>query len=323
MNKLYILLPFLFIIVSCNSGSNNKNEVKTATLAGPSAMAMIQMIDEKPVLETTPTSFIIKNEPNQIKAMILNEEVEFAVVPSTMGALLYNKTGKYILAAIPVWGTLYLFGSDTTVTSWSGLKGKKISLIARGMTPDIMFRYLAQEHGLDPESDFTTDYSFPGHIELANAVAAEIASLGVISEPLVSLAMKKNPRVKPIINFNQEWIDVFGEDVPFAQTALLVKKQFAKEHPEKVNEYLDKLQKSIIWVNTHHQKASELIVKHGILPDTAVARHSIPLCNLHYSQAREEMNGIQEYFKVFYNFNPLIIGEKLPNEDFYYKKQDL
>jgi len=54
---------------------------------------------------------------------------DFAMIPSTMAALIYNKDRSYILCSIPVWGTLYLFGSDTSIHSWDDLKTKKISRI--------------------------------------------------------------------------------------------------------------------------------------------------------------------------------------------------
>ena len=295
--------------------------ILTATLKGPSAMAMIHMIESTDSLGDYPTEFVIKNEPRQVQAMMLEEAVEFAVLPSTLGVLLYNKTGNYILAGIPVWGTLYLFGSDTTINTWKDLKGKKVSLMGRGMTPDIMFRYLAEQNGLDPDRDIELDYSFPTHIELANAISAGVSKLGVISEPMVSLVMARNPSVKPLINFNREWIEFFGTDIPFAQTALLVHHDFAIDHPEIVNDYLEELNRSIQKVNNFPHEAAELIVKHNILPNTSIAAKSISRSNLHLSYAREEMNGIHEYFKVFYNFNPLILGGKLPDEEFYFKKK--
>jgi NitT/TauT family transport system substrate-binding protein len=326
-NKKFVcIILCTILLISCQNNTSEKSDriVKTATLKGPSAMAMIKMIEEKPFLsDTIPTKFSILTEPNQVKAMILNEEVDFAIVPSTMGAMLYNKTGKYILAAVPVWGTLYLFGTDSSIHNWTDLKGKKVSLMARGMTPDIMFRYFAERNGLDPDKDIKLDYSFPGHIDLANAIIAGITDLGVISEPLVSLAKQKNPHIQSLINFNEEWIKIFGEEVPFAQTALLVNKKLAESSPEIVDQYLDELEKSVFWVNNNKEKAAELIVEHDILPDKLTAIHSIPLCNLNYSQAWEEKEGIKEYFKVFYNFNPLIIGGALPNEDFYYQKKDI
>ncbi len=320
-----IFVPFLLIwlAIACNAPEKSQNKVTTATLNGPSAMAMIKMIDDKPIVDGIQLDFIIKNEPNHVRAMMLNNEIDFALLPTTMAALLYNRNQAYILAAIPVWGTLYLFGSDSTVREWEDLKGKKISLMARGMTPDIMFRYLAEKNGLDPSKDMELDYSFPSHIELANAVSAGIVKIGVISEPLVSLVMQKNRKVHPILDFNEEWIRIFGNDVPFAQTALLVKKTYAREHPRIVNAYLDKLEKSINWVNANPALAAELIVKYGILPEKKLAMEAIPFSNLRFVRAWETRQGIDEYLRVFYNYSPLILGGTLPDEKFYFKSGEL
>ena len=191
--------------------------------------------------------------------------------------------------------------------------------MARGMTPDIMFRFLAERNGLNPDKDIELDYSFPTHIELANAVSAGIVKIGVISEPMVSLVMEKNSNVFPILDFNEEWIKIFGEEVPFAQTALLVKKSYANAHPTIVNSYLKKLHESIDWVNENPEEAAKLIVKYKILPDEKMAIHAIPLSNLKFMPVWEVRKGINEYFRVFYNFSPLILGGTLPDEKFYYK----
>ncbi len=314
-------LLFLVLLISCVSPEKDKKEILTATLKGPSAMAMIKMIEEQPLLGNEfNTVFEIKNEPNQVKAMIMKGIPEFAVVPTTMAALLYNMKQDYILAAIPVWGSLYVFGNDTSIHSWSDLKGRRISLMSKGNTPDVLFRYLATANGLDPEKDLLLDYSFPGHIELANAIASGISDLGVISEPMVSLVQLKNPLVKPLMDLNIEWEKKFGESVPFAQTALLVKKEFLINHPQLVEEYLSKIEESVNWVNSNPNEAASLIQKYEILPDSATALISIPRCNIKYSSAKQEKTGIEEYLKVFYTFNPLIIGGKLPDEEFYYQK---
>jgi len=182
-----------------------------------------------------------------------------------------------------------------------------------------MFRFLAEKNGLSPTEDIILDYSFPGHIELANAMITGITSMGVISEPLVSLAASRNDKIRPIISFNDEWEKLFGNNVPFAQTALLVHKQFAEENPELVEIYLQRLEESIHFVNQNSEEAASLIVKNGILPDEITAKKAIPGCNLRFTRAFENKKGIEEYFRVFYNFNPQIIGGKLPDETFYFE----
>ncbi|MGM0504757.1 MAG: ABC transporter substrate-binding protein, partial [Bacteroidota bacterium] len=230
----------------------------------------------------------------------------------------YNKGVNYQLAAIPVWGTLYLFGQDTTIKSWNDLKGKRIYLMAKGMTPDVLFKQLLIKNGINPEKDIQTDYSFPTHIDLANAVASGQAKLGVISEPLVSLVEQKNKNVKPILDLNKEWQKVFP-DTPIAQTALLVNGNFAQNQKQLVEHLMSHYQQSSRWVNQNPEKAAELIVKYNILPNIKVARSSIPRSNLKFVQAKKIENEINNYLKIFYEMNPDIIGGRMPDNNFIYR----
>lgn len=291
-------------------------KIRIATLKGPSAMGMVKMIDSLNNDKKSNIEITIYNEPIQVRRLMLENEVDFAILPSTMGAILYNKNIPYKLAAIPVWGTLYLFGNDTTIQEWSDLKGKRIHLMAKGMTPDVLFRYLLIKNGINPKTDVKLDYSFPSHIDLANAVAAGQADLGVISEPLVSLVMQKNKKVHPIFDLNTEWQKV-NNNTPIAQTALLVSSEFAKDNPDALKKILTDYKISTDWVNMNQTEAAKLIVKYNILPDVEVAKSSIPRSNLDFKEAKYIKNQINDYLNIFYNLNPDIIGGKIPDDNFY------
>lgn len=311
-------LLLIILLAGCkNTPEENSNKITVATLRGPSAISMITLIDSLKKIDNQPVEFKIKNEPVQIRPMLFQEKASFAVVPTNMAAILYNKGVNYKIAAIPVWGTLYLFGHER-IDSWKDLKGKKIHLMAKGMTPDIMFRYLLKQHNIDPIKDVDLDYSFPTHIELANAVASGKAKLGVISEPLVSMVMAKNEKVQPLFSLNKEWKKATKKEIP--QTALLVHKKLASQNPELINSFLSEYEKSVNWVNANPKQAASLIVKHNILNDTQVAEQSIPRCNMFFKNIRETQNQVHEYLNIFYDMNPKTVGGKLPDEAFYFKQ---
>lgn len=316
MRKIFIIsFSLLVFLISCKQQTEIQ-KIKIATLKGPSAMGMVKMIDS---LNNTPNANIeitIYNEPIQVRKLMLENKVDFAILPTTMGAILYNKNVPYQLAAITVWGTLYLFGNDTSIQSWDNLKGKRIHLMAKGMTPDVLFRHLLIKNGIDPEKDIELDYSFPTHVDLANAVAAGQADLGVISEPLVSLVMQKNKEVEPIFDLNKEWQKV-NSNIPIAQTALLVKTNFAKNKPDNLQEILKNYKQSTNWVNKNKNEAAKLIVKYNILPNIEVAKSSIPRSNLNFKEANKIKNQINEYLKIFFEMNPDIVGGKIPDDNFY------
>lgn len=317
MLKRIILYLLLIIPIGCNQ-TDKQEKIRIATLKGPSSMGMVKMIDSLREAKNSEIEITIYNEPIQVRKLMLEGAVDFAILPTTMGAILYNKGVNYQLAAIPVWGTLYLFGQDTTIKSWSDLKGKRIYLMAKGMTPDVLFKQLLIQHEINPEQDIQADYSFPTHIDLANAVASGQAKLGVISEPLVSLVEQKNKNVKPIFDLNNEWQNVFP-DTPIAQTALLVNSNLAKTQKQKIEELMHQYQQSTLWVNQNPEKAAELIVKYNILPNFDVAKSSIPRSNLNFVPAKNIENEITNYLKIFYKMNPDIIGGKIPDNNFIYR----
>ncbi len=286
-----------------------------ATLKGPSSMGMIRLIDSISRADDPGMRIELLNEPMQVRKMMLDGSADYAILPTTMAAILYNKGLDYRLIAIPVWGTLYLFGADTTITRWEDLRGKRIYVMARGMTPDVLFRHLLQKNGISPDTDVTLDYSFPTHVDLANAVAAGQAELAVISEPLVSLVMHRNNNVRPVFDLNREWERLQG--IPMAQTAFLGSAE-ALEDPGQVERLIAAYEKSTRWVNQYPDSAAVLIVKYNILPDVEVALRSIPRSNLNFVRAGSIRSEVAEYLEVFYQLNPDIIGGKMPDEDFIY-----
>ena len=317
MLKKFILYLLLIISIGCNQ-TDKQQKIRIATLKGPSAMGMVKMIDSLKQTKNNEIEITIYNEPIQVRKLMLEEAVDLAILPTTMGAILYNKGVNYQLAAIPVWGTLYLFGQDTTIKQWTDLKGKRVYLMAKGMTPDVLFKQLLIKNGINPEKDIQTDYSFPTHIDLANAVASGQAKMGVISEPLVSLVEEKNNHVKPIFDLNEEWEKVYPE-TPIAQTALLVNGNFAQNQKPLVENLMSHYQNSSKWVNQNPEKAAELIVQYNILPNIKVAESSIPRSNLKFIQAKNIENEINNYLKIFHKMNPDIIGGKIPDKNFIYR----
>lgn len=316
-NTFFLYLPLILLMCACSRSAEHREDTHDytiATLKGPSTVGMICMVDSLNREKKGNIRVIMKDEPIQVRKMMLEDKADFAVLPTTMAAILYNKGLNYRLIAVPVWGTLYLFGNDTTITSWQDLKGKTVHVMARGMTPDVLFRHLLRENGVMPETDITLDYSFPTHIELANAVTAGRAGLAVISEPLVSLVMQKNKNVIPLFDLNLEWEKTEG--IPMAQTAFLVKEKLLNEQPKLVEQVLSAYAHSTHRVNHDNSYAARLIVHYGILPDTVVALQSIPRSNLRFVRASEIRTEITQYLKVFYDMNPEIIGGKLPDENF-------
>jgi NitT/TauT family transport system substrate-binding protein len=317
--RLSYLLLFVFILYGC--GNNARKEAGSpkytiATLKGPSAMGMIRMIDSLNNGTGHSVEVKILNEPLQVRKMMLDGTADFAILPTTMAAIMYNKGLKYRLIGIPAWGTLYLVGSNQGVNDWENLRNKRIYVMARGMTPDVLLRYLLLKNNITPDKEVVLDYSFPTHIDLANAVAAGQAEMAIVSEPLASLVIHKNKDVRSIFDLEKEWKRF--ENTPLAETAFLGKEIVIQNDPEIVKNIISAYALSTNWVNQYPDSAAALIVRYGILPDVDVAVNAIPGSNLRFEKANAVKKEVQDYLNVFYKLNPDIIGGKMPDENFIY-----
>lgn len=313
ISAFFIALMMLF---SCenNNSDKRKNHYVIASLRGPSSMGMLYLIDS--LENTADATFEIKvlNEPLLVRKMMLDGSADFAVLPTTMAALLYNKEVDYRLAAVSTWGTLYLCGNDTTLRTWNDLKDNKIYLMAKNMTPDVLFRHLLMKNGLEPYKDVNLDYRFPNHIDLANATAAGLTAMSVLSEPYLSYALEMNPELHILMSLHDEWTKIYGFEMP--ETAFVCKGEIFENDKQIVDNLVDTYKKSVEKVNADLAGAAVLAVKYQIVSDTMSAKASIPRSNLKVVRADEVKDLIIKYLDVFYKMDSSIIGGKMPDEKF-------
>jgi len=294
--------------------------IEAATLKGPSGFGMIRLFEQKPDLgANVESNFTVLPTPQEMVARVAGGELDFAVFPSNMGAKLYNAGPGYRLGAVVGLGVLSIVSSDASIDSWSELEGRTVRSIGRGATPDFLFRYLASENGIDPESDLDLDFSVKSAPQLAQLLIGGKAETAVLPEPFVTMVrLKSKGRVKPVLDFQEEWRRVRGSRTSYPITVVVVKPSIAKEHPDVVRRFLDSYEESIEWVNANPPQAAELIGKYGVLP-AALAKPAIPNCNLRFIPAQEAKPLMEEYLGVLLDFNPASVGGSLPDEAFYFE----
>lgn len=310
LSLICIILPALF--VSCGGGAKSSGDtLSVAVLRGPSAVQMIHFIDSVSALKTPSVRFEIYDEPLLLRRQLISGEADFAVLPMSMAALVRNSGLDYRLAAVPLWGSLYLCGTDSDITSVSDLRGRSVSMMAKGLTPDIILRHLLTRSGLSPDADLTLDYRFPTHIDLANAAIAGLTGLCVLSEPYVSQVCAKRDDFLPLVNLASEWTAIEG--IPLAETAFLCK---GGTPDTLVSAVTAAYAASSLWVSEHPDSAAVLACKYGINPDENAVAASVPRSGFKVVKASDAGEDVYSYLKVLLSANPDAIGGKLPDEEF-------
>lgn len=308
----FILLTVAALcLVSCNSKPSGT--IRIGILNGPSAVSFIQLIDNPPVIDGKRVEFIMKNEPMQIQALMMRNEIDFAILPTVMAANLYNKGVKYRMVACPIWGTLYLV---STSGKPGNLAGKTISVFGQSGTSDILLRHMLNQKNIN---GVKIDYTYSTNNEIGQALLNKKIEFGVISEPLVSILLAKDKSLKIVSKIEcEDYVGNFQKDI-FVQTAFLVNDKFSKNYPSQVIQVCEAYSASCNYTYEQPAKVAKLMVKHRISPTTQIAELSIPLCNIRYVGAFALEQEVNRYLNIFYEFNPESIGKKIPEDNFIYQ----
>ncbi len=322
-----ILTMFILSVAGCSSVKKDAEKAapeavnfKVAVLRGPTAVGMIKMMDSQPSMgENVKAEYVIEQTPDTLSAKLLTGEIEIATIPTNMAAKLYNKGVAYQLAAMNTWGVMYVLTNGVAVNSWADLKGQQIDNSSQGSAADVVFRYLLNKNGINPDKDVTIKY-IASPVEQAQLAIAGKSKITVLPEPWVSTVLGQNKDMKLALDFQTEWTRINGADVPFAQTCLVIKADFAAKNPEIMAKFLQEYANSMDWVNKNPAEAGELVKKQDIGIPADVAAAAIPRCNLRYMSALDAKPSVEKYLQVLLDFSPDSIGGKLPDAKFYYQK---
>jgi NitT/TauT family transport system substrate-binding protein len=290
--------------------------VSAEVLKGPTGMGMIRLLDEEPSFgENVTVEYAVNGAPNVLVSKVLSGEVEIAALPSNVAAKLYNGGVPYRLAVVNTLGVLYLVSNGMEVDSFADLGGQRIDNSARGANPDIIFRYLLSEHEIDPEEDVELRYF--NHTELAQLVVAGRSDLAVLPEPFVTRVVNASENARVVMDLQEAWRDLKGEEAFIAMGVLVIKESLIEEHPDFVRAFLEEYRASIEWVNANPRAAGELIEENELGFTAAAAGAAIPRANIRYIPAREARERLEEYFSVLLEYDPASVGGSLPDDGFY------
>lgn len=329
---LLIISLLVFLLAGCSSTKKvEEKDAKTPTpaesvsldaavLRGPTAVGMVKMMEDKPSLGAGGNvNYVLEQSPDVLTSKLLTGEIEIATIPTNVAAKIYNQGIPYQLAAMNTWGVMYVISNGVDIQKWTDLKGKEISATGKGAASDVVFHYLLEKNGVKPDKDVTLTYT-PSPAELAQLTIAGKNKIAILPEPWVSTVLAKNKNVKLALDLQKEWTRINGTDVPFAQTCLVVNRDFASKHADIIAKFIEQYAASLDWVNKNTTQAGELVKKQNIGIPSDVTQAAIPRCNLRYASSQDSRKAVDKYLQTLLEFAPDSIGGKLPDENFYYKK---
>lgn len=308
-----------------NSGTQTQAEpvdVNVMALKGPTAMGMVKLMDDADSgnVDTENYSFEIAASADEVTPKLIQGETDIAAVPANLASVLYNKTeGQIQVLAVNTLGVLYIVENGDSIHSVSDLAGRTIYASGKGSTPEYALNFILEKNGLTPETDVTIEWKSE-HSECVSALAQDPEGIAMLPQPFVTTAQAKNPNLKVALDLTEEWDKVMENEETKSSLltgVVVVRKEFAEENPEAVEDFMDRYADSVKYVNDNVEEAAKLVGNYDIVTED-VAVKAIPECNIVCITGEDMKEQLSGYLAILKDANPESIGGELPGDDFYY-----
>lgn len=295
-----------------------KTAISIAALKGPTGIGMAPLMEQaEQGTSHNDYSVTIAASPDEVVAKIISKEVDIAMVPTNMAALLYQKTeGAISLAALNTLGTLYLVEKGDTIHSLADLSGKTITMAGQGAVPEYVLQYLLEKNQV---TDVTFDF-VAEHAEAATALSSGNTTLALLPEPNVTGLTLSDKTARVALDLNTVWNETVTDGTLLSMGCVVVQKEFLEANQEAFDAFLAEYETAIATTNENPKETAVLVEKFGILPKAAIAEKAIPTCHIVYMDGDKMEQAITPFYQILFDANPKSLGAKMPDEAFYYKK---
>ncbi len=322
------LLMILFMAISLFS-SEIKEQI-TIKVAGPFASVShpIILMQKNQALKDMGINieFVLWKNPDELRALILNGDINFIAVPTNVAANLYNKGVDIKLLNVSIWGILGMISRDPSLKSLKDFKGKEIVVPFRADMPDIVFKELIKKHGLDPQKDFNLRYvSSP--IDAMQMLILRRVDHALLAEPAISIALRKTksfpisvvaPDLYRSVDLQKEWGELFQTKAKLPQAGIAYIGD-TKGKEELINRFLQEYSKALDWYKQNPAEASRVVVKELPMLEEQGLADSIEHVFFESVNAIDAKEELEFFFNILKNSEAKSIGGKIPDSNLYYK----
>lgn len=163
----------------------------------------------------------------EILTKIIKNEDALFIIPTNVGANLYNKGKDIKLISILSNGLISIISSKD-IKSFKSLNKEDIYIGGQGSSPDVISSYLFKKNSITPK------VSYRESSEIAKLLITNKIDTAVLPEPLASMVLEKNKKMKRIFILKNEWtklnkqsgipqVAIFGSSKVISENSILLK----------------------------------------------------------------------------------------------------
>ncbi|MDR3053660.1 MAG: ABC transporter substrate-binding protein [Coriobacteriales bacterium] len=299
--------------------AEDKPPLRVASLKGPTSIGLAHEMTLDKTRSSLPLfEYSIYGAGDEIVPLLVQGELDIALIPANLAATLYSKTeGDIQVIGINTLGVLYVVTGDASVTSIASLDGRSVYMTGKGTIPEYTIRYLLQEHGLSADDVSLEFLAEPS--EVAARLAADPAAVGILPQPYAASVTIKNPELALALDLTHEWQSVQSDPSLTLVTGVTVaRSEVIEQRPDDIASFLERQRISTEFAQTDIEQTATNLVELGIFDNTNLAEAAIPYCNIIHITGSELKKTLSAYLAVLYGQDSAAVGGALPGDDFYY-----
>ncbi len=260
------------------------------------------------------TQFRLWRDTDELRAGVIAGTSRLFTTPTHVPALFANRGVPVRLLAILSMGHLYAMSEDGGISRLQDLRGKRVTTFFRNDMPDLVFRALLRQAGLEAGRDLELDY-VGTPMEAAQLLIAGRAAHAVLSEPPASMALMRagaaGRQLHRAISLQAEWGRAFGPArIPMAGVAL--HQSLIDEAPGLLALLRQRLPEAAAWVRTNPGEAGQL-AERSMEIRAPMFQAALPSFNIEVHGAQAVQEELLAFYRVLLDLHPAAIGGRLPD----------
>ncbi|MBN1469983.1 MAG: ABC transporter substrate-binding protein [Fusobacteriaceae bacterium] len=235
--------------------------------------------------------------------IIKNEDALF-IIPTNVGANLYNKGKDIKLISILSNGLISIISSKD-IKNFKSLNKEDIYIGGQGSSPDVISNYLFKKNSITPI------ISYRESSEIAKLLITNKINTAVLPEPLASMVLEKNKKMKRIFILKNEWTKL-NKQSGIPQVAIFASSKVISENSVLLKNLETNYLKTLKSINGNKKEAAKFSINlfQMNIGENAFI-NSINNMNLTYISNKNKNILVNTYLEA--------INIKVPDDKFYQK----
>ena len=335
MKKIFMLLAMMVLTAAMFTGCGQEDSansesasnpstssepatVRIAAMRGPTALGLLGLMDEHAQGNTSNNyEFELLGSPDEVPPLLVRGDVDVAVVPGNLAAVLYNRMDGDVQAlAVVTLGVLHVVDTTGEIQSVADLAGRTIFAHGQGATPEFALNYVLTQNGLTPGVDVIVEFRAE-HAEIAALLETGQAEIALLPEPFVSTVMARIDGLRVALDLTEEW-DRVQPDYGLIMSVVIARREFLENNPQAVAILMEEYAASINFMTTNIPAGAQLAAYYGIIPNATIAEAALPGTNLVFLTGDVMRRNLMGFYNVLYNADATSVGGQLPDGDFFF-----